>query len=55
MASIELRAVEKWYGEVQVIKGVDLAIEEGEFIIFDCGSFAREASPKFEQRLWVHC
>jgi len=34
MASIELRAVEKWYGEVQVIKGVDLAIEEGEFIIF---------------------
>ena len=34
MSSIELRAVEKWFGEVQVIKGVDLAIEEGEFIIF---------------------
>ena len=34
MASIELKAVEKWYGEVQVIKGVDLSIEEGEFIIF---------------------
>ena len=34
MASIELKAVEKWFGEVQVIKGVDLAIEEGEFIIF---------------------
>ncbi len=34
MASIELKAVEKWFGEVQVIKGVDLAIETGEFIIF---------------------
>jgi ABC-type sugar transport systems, ATPase components len=34
MASIELQAVEKWFGEVQVIKGVDLKIEEGEFIIF---------------------
>nr|WP_321456026.1 ABC transporter ATP-binding protein [uncultured Cohaesibacter sp.] len=34
MASIELKAVEKWFGELQVIKGVDLAIEEGEFVIF---------------------
>ncbi|WP_298843922.1 ABC transporter ATP-binding protein [uncultured Roseobacter sp.] len=34
MSSIALKTVEKWYGEVQVIKGVDLEIEEGEFIIF---------------------
>jgi multiple sugar transport system ATP-binding protein len=34
MSSIELKAVEKWFGEVQVIKGVDLAIEKGEFVIF---------------------
>ncbi|WP_298917057.1 ABC transporter ATP-binding protein [uncultured Roseobacter sp.] len=34
MPSISLKAVEKWYGEVQVIKGVDLEIEEGEFVIF---------------------
>ncbi len=34
MSSIELKAVEKWFGTVQVIKGVDLVIEEGEFIIF---------------------
>ena len=34
MASITLKAVEKWFGEVQVIKGVDLEIEEGEFVIF---------------------
>ncbi len=34
MSSIELKAVEKWFGELQVIKGVDLSIEEGEFIIF---------------------
>lgn len=25
MSSIELKAVEKWFGTVQVIKGVDLA------------------------------
>jgi multiple sugar transport system ATP-binding protein len=24
MGAIELKAVEKWFGEVQVIKGVDL-------------------------------
>ncbi|GGG63489.1 sugar ABC transporter ATP-binding protein [Salipiger pallidus] len=34
MASIELKSVEKWFGEAQVIKGVDLVIEEGEFVIF---------------------
>ena len=34
MASIELKAVEKWFDDVQVIKGVDLAMEEGEFVVF---------------------
>ena len=34
MASITLKSVEKWFGAVQVIKGVDLSIEEGEFVIF---------------------
>ena len=34
MGAIELKQVEKWFGEIQVIKGIDLAIEEGEFIIF---------------------
>ncbi len=34
MASIELKGAEKWYGNVQVIKGIDLAIETGEFIVF---------------------
>ncbi|MEL6677066.1 MAG: ABC transporter ATP-binding protein [Pseudomonadota bacterium] len=34
MGAIELKALEKWFGEVQVIKGVDLEIEDGEFIIF---------------------
>ncbi len=34
MADIELRAVEKWFGDLQVIKGVDLSIEKGEFVIF---------------------
>ncbi|MDA9865446.1 ABC transporter ATP-binding protein [bacterium] len=34
MASIALKSVEKWFGDVQVIKGVDLEITEGEFVIF---------------------
>ena len=34
MSSIQLKAVEKWFGSVQVIKGVDLEIHEGEFVIF---------------------
>ncbi|MEO0380366.1 MAG: ABC transporter ATP-binding protein [Pseudomonadota bacterium] len=34
MASITLKAVEKWFGSAQVIKGVDLDIQEGEFVIF---------------------
>ena len=34
MGQIELKAVEKWYGEAQVIKGVDLDIHDGEFVIF---------------------
>ncbi len=34
MGAIHLNAVEKWYGDLQVIKGVDLKIDDGEFIIF---------------------
>ena len=34
MGSIELSTIEKWYNEAQVIKGIDLQIQAGEFIIF---------------------
>ena len=34
MGSITLKAVEKWFGAVQVIKGVDLEIQDGEFVVF---------------------
>ncbi len=34
MGSISLQSVEKWFGDVQVIKGVDLEILDGELIIF---------------------
>jgi multiple sugar transport system ATP-binding protein len=34
MGSIKLSAVEKWFGDVQVIKGVDLEIGDSEFVIF---------------------
>ncbi len=34
MGAIELREIEKWFGDVQVIKGLDLAIRDGEFVVF---------------------
>ncbi len=34
MGAIQLKAVEKWFGDLQVIKGVDLDISDGEFVIF---------------------
>ena len=34
MGSITLKTVEKWFDEIQVIKGVDLEIEDGEFVVF---------------------
>jgi len=34
MAFLELRGVEKYYGPVHAIKGIDLAIEKGEFVVF---------------------
>ena len=34
MGSIELSGIEKWFGDAQVIKGIDLKIKASEFIIF---------------------
>ena len=34
MGAIELQGVEKWFGDVQVIKGIDLKIDDGEFVVF---------------------
>jgi multiple sugar transport system ATP-binding protein len=34
MGAISLNKVEKWFGDVQVIKGVDLTIADGEFVVF---------------------
>ena len=34
MGRIRLDRVEKWFGDAQVIKGVELEIEEGEFVVF---------------------
>jgi multiple sugar transport system ATP-binding protein len=34
MGAITLKSVEKWFGSAQVIKGVDLAIDDGEFVVF---------------------
>jgi len=34
MAGLELRNLRKSYGEVEVIKGVDLSVEDGEFVVF---------------------
>ena len=34
MAGLELKNIQKSYGKVEVIKGVDLTIENGEFVVF---------------------
>ena len=34
MPFLSLRGIEKHFGEVRTIKGIDLAIEKGEFIVF---------------------
>ena len=34
MTTIVLEAVEKWFGETQIIKGIDLEIDDGEFVVF---------------------
>lgn len=34
MGSIKLSGVEKWFGDQQVIKGVDIQINDGEFVVF---------------------
>jgi multiple sugar transport system ATP-binding protein len=34
MAFLELKGVEKFFGELRAIKGIDLQIERGEFIVF---------------------
>ena len=34
MAAVELRNVRKSFGTVDVIKGVDLTIDKGEFVVF---------------------
>ena len=34
MSSITLKNVEKWFGETQVIRGIDLEIKEGEMVVF---------------------
>lgn len=34
MGAITLSAVEKWFGDVQVIKGVNLDVADGEFVVF---------------------
>ena len=34
MAFLELKGVEKYYGAVHAIRGIDLAVERGEFIVF---------------------
>ncbi len=34
MGDIRLKSLQKWFGDLQVIKGVDLEIGDGEFVVF---------------------
>jgi len=40
---ITLEKIEKWFGDVQVIRGIDLEINDGEMVVFvgpsGCGKF----------------
>ena len=33
MATVEVRNIQKYFGEVPAVDGVDLAIQEGEFLV----------------------
>ncbi|EFG9941334.1 sn-glycerol-3-phosphate ABC transporter ATP-binding protein UgpC, partial [Escherichia coli] len=33
MASIDIRAVQKFYGKTPAVRGVDLAVAPGEFVV----------------------
>lgn len=46
MATIELNQLVKRYGKVEAVKGIDLAIEDGEFVVLS-------ARPAAENRR--HC
>ena len=50
MGAIKLNSVEKWYGNAQVIKGVDLHITDGEFIVFVGPSGLRQVHPVAHDR-----
>ena len=45
MGSIKLNAVEKWFDDLQVIKGIDLEIIDGEFIILVGPSGCGKSTP----------
>src|ERR1700752_2082234 len=34
MADVEMKQVKKAFGDIQIIRGVDLRIESGEFVVF---------------------
>ena len=34
MAALELRRVDKAFGETRIIHGVDLIVDDGEFVVF---------------------
>jgi multiple sugar transport system ATP-binding protein len=42
MASLEIKGVKKRFGTVEILKGIDIAVEAGEFLVLvgpsGCGS-----------------
>ena len=54
MASLKIRDVKKSYGDLQVMHGVDLDVEEGEFVVFvgpsGCGKALDTRCPERKHR-----
>jgi multiple sugar transport system ATP-binding protein len=49
MASITLKGLKKSYGATQIIKGVDITVEDGEFVVF-VGLGLRQVHPSADDR-----
>jgi multiple sugar transport system ATP-binding protein len=51
MGAIKLEKIEKWFGDVQVIKGVGLETDDGEIVVFVSPSGCALKLPSSKKKL----